>query len=70
MKIEKWLEEQKDKYEIAIASYEKNLVNAIEHENPDGAERAASTLHKALWYVDEILPMIKSHIPKKTTKKD
>jgi len=70
MKMEKWLQDQKDKYEIAIASYEKNLDNAIEHENPEGAERAASALQKAIWYVDEIIPLIEKHMPKpKKTKK-
>ena len=68
MDIDKWLQLQKDKYEDAIGSYEKDLVNAIEHENGEGAERAASALHKAIWYVDEILPLIKKHIPKKPKK--
>lgn len=68
--MEQWLHDQKDKYEIAIAEYRKGLDYAIEHENPEGAERAASALQKAVWYVDEIIPLIEKHMPKpKKSKK-
>ena len=69
MKIDKWIEEQKKKYDIAIKDYTKNLDNAISHENPEGAERAASALNKAEWYVDNILPLIEKHSIKKPKKK-
>lgn len=68
MKIETWLEEQKKKYDIAIKDYKNKLEIAIQHENPDGVERAVSALVKAQWYVDEILPVVKDHLPKKTKK--
>lgn len=68
MKMEQWIKEQKKKYEIAIKDYRNKLEIAIEHENPEGAERHASALNKALWYVDEIIPLIEKHMPKKSKK--
>lgn len=68
MKINQWLEDQKKKYDLAIADYRTKLIYAIEHENPDGVERAVSALVKAQWYVDEILPVVRKYLPKKSKK--
>lgn len=68
MKIETWIEEQKKKYDIAIKDYKNKLEIAIQHENPEGVERAVSALVKAQWYLDEILPVVKDHLPKKSKK--
>lgn len=67
MKIKDWLEEEKEKYQVAIPTYEQKLKEAIEKENPEGAQRAASALQKANWYVSEILPLIEKYMSK--TKK-
>lgn len=71
MKMEQWIKEQKDLYKTAIADYEKGLDRAIEKENPMLTERAASALNKAIWYLDEIIPLIEKHMSKtKKSKKD
>lgn len=69
MKIEQWIEDQKKKYDLAIADYKNKLIYAIEHENPEGVERAVSALQKAIWYVDEIIPLIEKHMPKSKKSK-
>jgi len=68
MKIETWIEEQTKKYKIALKDYKNKLDIAIQHENPEGVERAVSALVKTQWYLDEILPVVKENLPKKTKK--
>ena len=70
MNIEKWIKEQEKKYEIAIKDYKNKLEIAVQHENHEGVERAVSALVKAQWYIDEILPVVRKHLPKKTEKKN
>jgi len=71
MKVDQWIKEQKKKYEDAVKDHTKQLVRALEHENPEGAEKFATALWKSQWYLDEILPLFEQHAPKpakKTTK--
>jgi len=70
MNIEKWIEEQTTKYKLALKDYQKKLEYAIAHENPEGVERAVSAVVKAQWYIDEILPVVRKYLPKKTAKKN
>jgi len=69
MKVDKWIDEQQKKYEQAVADHKKNLIYAIQHENPEGAERHTSALVKSQWYLDEILPVIKKYFVADTPKK-
>ena len=68
MNIEKWIKEQTTKYELALKDYQAKLITAIEHENPEGVERAVSALVKTQWYLDEIIPVVKKYLTHKSAK--